>query len=361
MIKSLSKEESQMKKFAFLIIAVLLTQLAIGCSNNDSNKTSESQKTTSAQSMELDKKAKTQIGIVTGDDVFVREGPSTEYKSITTLNKGSKVEIIEAVKAKKKNLYVLIPDEFKAKDLDTNSEIILHKGLALEYIKGQGTGAVCKIKVDGHDKLVYLPTGFGVGTSEVVEAITEDNWYNVKLQDGKIGWIYGRFIEFITTVDGAVVFDGLPPLNELLAKNTVYGIYPHEDFDQAGEKFVGMGWKKTAKIGGFNPGFIAPSNDDGYKAQILYSDKSSSVAYYVSAKNKQALAAYKDEVEKLLTDAHGEPRKIVVANTEIQEYDCGDKLMHIWLDHSSLAVGIIDKNGISNNNSYYMYLHPEVP
>lgn len=65
-------------------------------------------------------------------------------------------------------------------------------------------------------------------------------------------------------------------------------------------------------------GFIAPLNDAGYKAQILYSDKSSSVAYYVSGKNKQALAAYKDEVEKLLTDAHGVPRKIVVANTEIK-------------------------------------------
>ena len=350
-----------MKKFVFLILAVLFMQLAIGCGNKESSKNSESHKIMSAQSMELDKKAETQIGIVTGDDVFVREGPSTEYKAITTLNKSTKVEIIEAVKAKKKNLYVLIPDEFKAKDLDTNTEIILHKGLALEYIEGQGTGAVCKIKVSGRDKLVYLPTGFKVGTSEVVEAITEDNWYNVKLNDGKIGWIYGRFIEFITTVDGTIVFDGLPPLNELLEKDTVYGIYPYEDFDKAGEKFVGMGWKKTAKIGGFNPGFIAPLNDAGYKAQILYSDKSSSVAYYVSGKNKQALAAYKDEVEKLLIDAHGTPRKIIVANTEIKEYDCGDNLMHIWLDHGSLAVGIIDKNRTSDNNAYYMYLHPEVP
>lgn len=350
-----------MKQFAFIMVAVLLMQLTIGCGNNESSKNNESKKTTSTQSMELDKKAETQIGIVTGDDVFVREGPSTEYKAVTTLNKGSKVEIIEGVKAKKKNLYVLIPDEFKAKDLDTNTEIILHKGLALEYVEGRGIGAVCKIKVSGRDKLVYLPTGFGVGTSDVVEAITEDNWYNVKLQDGKIGWIYGRFIEFITTVDGELVFDGLPPLNELLAKDTVYGIYPYEDFDKAGEKFVGMGWKKTVKIGGFNPGFIAPLNDAGYKAQILYSDKSSSVAYYVSAKNKQALAAYKDEVEKLLTDAHGAPRKIVVANTEIKEYDCGGNLMHIWLDNGSLAVGIIDKNRISNNNAYYMYLHPEVP
>lgn len=35
--------------------------------------------------------------------------------------------------------------------------------------------------------------------------------------------------------------------------------------------------------------------------------------------------------------------------------------MHIWLDHNSLAVGIIDKTKISNNNAYYMYLHPELP
>ncbi len=354
------EEESCMKKFVVLMVSLLIMQIAIGCGNKEAAKNDAAQQATSTQSMDLEKKEKTQVGIVTGDDVFVREGPSTEYKAVTTLNKGSKVEIINATKAKKNNLYVLRPDEFKAKDLDTNSEIILHKGIALEYVEGQGAGAICKIKVDGRDKLVYLPTGFGVGTSDVVESITEDNWYNVKLQDGKIGWIYGRFIEVTTTVDGKVVFDGLAPLNELLEKDTIYGVHLYEDFDKAGEKFVNMGWKKTAKIGGLNNGFIAPSNTAGYNAQILYSDKSSSVTYYVNGKNKQALQAYKQEVEKLLTDAYGLPHNISSGSVQISEYDCGDKLMHVWQYGEMLSVGLISKESAQRNENYLNYLFPEV-
>ena len=339
-----------MKKVIYIIFSIALCTMLAGCFNEK-----EKQSLNNSATVEL------QLGVITGDDVFVREGPSTEYKSIAILAKGSKIEILDSLTNKKhNNLFVLVPDEFKAKDLETNSEIILHKGLALKCIESKGSSAICEIQIEGKTKKVYMPTGFGVGTSTVVEPITDANWYNVRLSNGKKGWVYGKFIEFVDKDDIQNTnkeIQGLPKIDELLGKDCLYGIHLHDDYDAAAKKFVEMGWKKH-HLNYYEPGFSSRENKYGYTEKILYTPQGNSVTYYVVFKNNQAINRYYDYLEEQLIKTFGVPHIIHMDTVEIEEFDAGDKFFHINLSQRSLSVGMISKPAQAESKINYSYLYP---
>ena len=343
-----------MNKYLVVFAVFLICNVLVGCGNDNAKQ--EPVKQSAAEQAE-----DIQMAVITGDDVFVREGPSTEYRPITTLNKGDKVRVVDNYKNKhNNNLYMVIADNYKAKDLDTNTEIILHKGLAIEYLEGNNRGgAICKIQVNGKDKRVLLPTGFAVGTSDVVQHISADNWYNVQLTDGKTGWVYGEFIKFISTNNSAHNggdIEGLAKLDELLESNTVYGIHLQEDYQQASKKFAAKGWKIVHQVA-YNPGFFAKENEYGFKESILYSG-GDEVVYYVESKNTDALDNYYNSIEKILTARLGAPKIISVGKYKILEYACGEKFMHICLWGKDMSVGMISKQNKEKREVFYAYLTP---
>lgn len=137
-------------------------------------------------------------GLVNGNDVFVRSQPSTDSKPITMVNKGEEVEVLtsRAHNDGDERFYVMKVNGYKALDIDTRQEIILNSGLALKYL-GRGNNsdqAVCMIKTGDRDRRVWLRYGFGNGPSCVVEKMSNNEWYNVRLGNGQVGWIYSKFV-----------------------------------------------------------------------------------------------------------------------------------------------------------------------
>ncbi len=140
------------------------------------------------------------LAIITGSDVFLREQPSTNSKIITTLNKNTNVKVWGERKSdNSKNSYILKADKYMATDLTNNTPILLKKGIALKYV-GRGKhgreSAICLIQVNGKNRKIEMKTGWGSNKSNIVESTKNNDWFNVELNNGRKGWVYGEFIKF---------------------------------------------------------------------------------------------------------------------------------------------------------------------
>ena len=140
------------------------------------------------------------LAVVTGYDVFLRERPSTNSRIVTTLNKNTNVKVFgESKTITAKNNYILKADEYTDTDLSTDTPILLKKGIALKYV-GRGNhgseSAICIIQVNGKDRKIEMRDGWR-RNSRIVESIKDDIWFNVELNNGQKGWIYGKYINFM--------------------------------------------------------------------------------------------------------------------------------------------------------------------
>lgn len=124
-------------------------------------------------------------GYVTGDDVFVRSAPSTDSDPICLVNKGTGVEILNTRQHNDdgETYYVMRVNSYEAIDIDTDQKIMLNKGLALRFLDygNNKDQAVCMIKTGDIDRRVWLRYGFRPGSSCVVERMSNNDWYNVRL------------------------------------------------------------------------------------------------------------------------------------------------------------------------------------
>ena len=141
------------------------------------------------------------VAVVNGNDVFLRDKPTTDGKAITTLNKDTYLKVLGASKNNSsRNNYILKVDEYTATDLTNNTPIILKKGIAIKYV-GRGNhgseSGICIIKVNGKDRKIEMQSGWGRNSSNIVESMKDDIWFNVELNNGQRGWIHGNYVLFL--------------------------------------------------------------------------------------------------------------------------------------------------------------------
>ena len=128
---------------------------------------------------------KNALGQIRGVDVILRSSPSTMGTAVTYLDQGTKVSILEKRVCKDKKAAVLVADNLY---LDYQGQSIdLPKGLGL-VIKGEENGNyLCEATIKGKN-LVFETA------RNTVKSIYGDEWYNVKLNNGQEGWVYGDYI-----------------------------------------------------------------------------------------------------------------------------------------------------------------------
>lgn len=204
---SISVKENFGKYKQFICGAVLAVTLfgvyQLGASSTNGSKQvaepikQEATKSVEPQNLASDKEQKKEktivVGYINGDDVFVRSQPSTDGKPITMLNKRTQVEVLDS---QSNNIalttYILKVDGCIGYDLNSTQKFTLNKGLALKY-ESPGkypNQAYCKIQTAVGEKTVAINN-----FSNVAERITNNDWYKVRLSDGKIGWIYSKFVD----------------------------------------------------------------------------------------------------------------------------------------------------------------------
>lgn len=198
------------KKFICVvgIIVALLGVYQLGASSGKVNKqvtqTIKEEKTKSATNETIDITKSTQakatnenkvtrFGYVNGDDVFVRSQPSTDSQPVTMVNRKTRVEVLGSQMNNVNSFtYILKADGCIGYDLNSPQKFTLNKGLALKYESpGKYPNQVyCKIQTAVGEKTVAINN-----FSNVAEKITNNDWYNVRLSDGKTGWIYSKFVD----------------------------------------------------------------------------------------------------------------------------------------------------------------------
>ncbi len=167
---------------AVAIAAVM--PLASGCQSK-APKTTD----TSADTVET-----TQWATIKGTSVNVRRGPSIDQPVIFQLNKGDKIEIlsehtslesdegpVDLVLTAPLNVYV------------NGKKVTLPKGTAVKSTSAGDEGGdllIISFKLEGKthaDSSVYI---------EDIRAkrVSEEPWYQIKTEQGKIGWVYGDYI-----------------------------------------------------------------------------------------------------------------------------------------------------------------------
>lgn len=198
---------SKYKQFIFGAVTVIalfgVYQLGVNNSKNDKPVTTNLKqedttstniaKTSMHKENQQNKVNAVRIGYINGDDVFVRSQPSTDSKPITMLNKKTRVEVL---RSQLNNIdsatYILKVDGCIGYDVNSSQQFTLNKGLALKYeYPGKLPNQVCcKIQTAVGEKTVVINN-----FSNVAEKIVNNDWYNIRLSDGKTGWIYSKFVD----------------------------------------------------------------------------------------------------------------------------------------------------------------------
>lgn len=124
-------------------------------------------------------------GYVTGDDVIVRARPAVSADRVTELNRNTRVTILDTIVSRDSQ------DAILTERVTMNyrgNEISLNPGLAVRILNDNGNTYTCRIELDRQPvRVINVNKRF-------LRRINGDTWYNVKLEDGRTGYIFGKFI-----------------------------------------------------------------------------------------------------------------------------------------------------------------------
>lgn len=126
-----------------------------------------------------------QTGYISGDDVFLREKPSTASRILQTLKRNVRVDVIGIEQC----------NDSQAAMVDTDNVVVGYNGNNIKLQRGQPitiTGEnnatyQCRLDLENNSGTIYL-------NKQDVKKLYGDVWYNVKTSRGQVGWIYKDFI-----------------------------------------------------------------------------------------------------------------------------------------------------------------------
>lgn len=126
-----------------------------------------------------------QIGYTNGDDVFLRESPSTTSRIVQTLKRNVRVDVIGIEQC----------NDLQAAMVDTDNIVVgyngnnikLHRGQPITITGENTTTYQCRLDLEASSGDIYL-------NKRDVKKLYGNIWYNVKTSMGQTGWIYKDFI-----------------------------------------------------------------------------------------------------------------------------------------------------------------------
>lgn len=309
-----------MKKLAITVLGAIIMFNLFGCSNNKVDTVKQNQVSKSLV-------AEKQMGIVLGDDVFVREFPSTNGKPITTLNKNTLIETLDISSKGEKDNYILYEDVM-ALDLNTNKRIKLNKGLALKYLglsKVNKFSGIFAFNINNQEMRVEIDDFGARGTPEHVMQMDAYDWINIKLPNGQVGWMYGKFIGYIVKdTDRLLALEdkldslGLWKAKDVIGKGSLmsFNINDGKDYktriDEHASQFNDKVWGMTKNGGLFGPGFHSGGISGKQEQHVIVAGEY--IHYYLQDTNPLNLCKYIIALDKRIEDVYG--KNCVVKTTE---------------------------------------------
>ena len=121
-------------------------------------------------------------GTINGSNVLMRSSNSTQSDKVGVFkNNGERIQILEKKDSNSNNQAVT------NKEITINEHYVLPKGKAIKIISKKSVTAV--VEFQDENSKVY--------ETEIQKSdfdYLNDSWFKIKSQDGKIGWVYGKFI-----------------------------------------------------------------------------------------------------------------------------------------------------------------------
>ena len=132
------------------------------------------------------KKIVSATGIIKGNDVIVRTDPSVTTTAIDYVDDGLSVTVLSKQKCEDQNAAIInVPSITVTVD---GKNILLKKGQALKIISLDGNVYKCEAEINKRMTYIYI-------NQPDIRKIYGDVWYKVQLENNKIGWIYGDYIQ----------------------------------------------------------------------------------------------------------------------------------------------------------------------
>lgn len=130
-------------------------------------------------------------GHTTGSSVILRSNHSTSSTKIMSLKKDETLEILDEFNPTNNTNEAILKYETKFYNSSSNEYVFkLPEGKAVKVIEHLNNNKV---------KISYTEHGGSKGvatiTTDRLEFINGDLWYKVRTASGKVGWVFGKFVE----------------------------------------------------------------------------------------------------------------------------------------------------------------------
>ena len=139
----------------------------------------------------LDEKNEKEVfGVIQGNDVIVRSEASTAGAVIDYLPTGIKVRVLSKKKCEDQNAAVINVQGYLVR-LD-GKDINLNKGQAVKIISFDGNNYKCETEISKRRVYIYPK-------QQQIRKIYGEVWYQVQINNIKIGWVFGDYIRTQTS------------------------------------------------------------------------------------------------------------------------------------------------------------------
>ena len=136
--------------------------------------------------MSDEKKTAQMSGVIKGNDVIVRAEASITGSVIDYVDEGRKVKVLNKQKCEDQNAAIINVQTMTV--TVEGKDVVLKKGQAVKIITVEGNNYKCQTEIN--KKMVYI-----YARQQEIKKIYGEVWYQVKLENNKIGWIYGDYIQ----------------------------------------------------------------------------------------------------------------------------------------------------------------------
>ena len=136
--------------------------------------------------------AQSRYGYTNGSSIMLRSNHSTTAPKIKTLKKDEELEILdEYYPTNNTNEAILKYETRFYSNYDGQFVFKLPQGKAVKVLEHLNDGKV-RISYAQHGG----SSGYATITVDRLQFINGDAWYKVRTADGKVGWVFGQFVEF---------------------------------------------------------------------------------------------------------------------------------------------------------------------
>lgn len=132
-----------------------------------------------------EKNEKDVFGVIQGNDVIVRSEGSTAGAAIDYLQNGTRVKVLSKKKCEDQNAAVINVQGYLVR-LD-GKDINLNKGQAVKIISFDGNNYKCETEISKRTVYIYP-------RQQEIRKIYGEVWYQVQINNNKIGWVFGDYI-----------------------------------------------------------------------------------------------------------------------------------------------------------------------